>query len=199
MPKKINLDRLIQHFTEKLSSEGPLNAKTICRDLGISQPTFSRMIQKSVENILTIGKARSTNYALKKKLSGLDTKIPIYQVSVKGTPNHIANLHPIYPNGFYFESIHPDILSKTYEDLPYFFEDLRPQGFLGRIIPGQYPDLEVPNDITYWNSTHCIRYWVKYGSDNIGNLILGDQAVEKFLKLKIDRSSAASDVYKRQR
>lgn len=64
-------------------------------------------------------------------------------------------------------------------------DDLRPNGFLGRLIPITHPDLNLPKDIGIWSANDCLKYLTRYGTDLIGNIILGDEAFERYLNRNI--------------
>ncbi len=159
--------------------QGPVSAKEACANLKISQPVFSRLIQKLAPDLLIIGQARATRYALKREIPPLGKQIQIYFINPKGETKVFGQLVPIHPNGFFFQS---NFESKLYEDLPYFLNDLRPAGYLGRNIPRQYPELGFPQDITTWSSNTTLQYIGQYGSDLIGNLIIGDIAFKQYTK-----------------
>jgi len=64
-----------------------------------------------------------------------------------------------------------------YPDLPWFLNDLRPAGFLGRLIPRLHPEL--PRDITLWTGDQALAYLVRHGSDAMGAFVLGEHAVDR--------------------
>jgi hypothetical protein len=63
--------------------------------------------------------------------------------------------------------------------LPYLLQDLQPAGFLGRQIPAQHPQLNVPPRIGEWNDAHTLEYLVHFGSDLPGDLVLGEEALAR--------------------
>lgn len=171
----------LERLRKFLKTHGPATAKELCHDLKISQPTFSRLSQNLRDEIIIGGEARNTRYALRQKLPAIDSPIPIYKIDEKGKPSLLADLHPIQPKGFFVESRAEKLPSEWFEDLPFFLEDLRPNGFLGRMIPKRHPELSAPSDIRLWTSQHCLAYWIRFESDGIGNLIIGKEAFQKHL------------------
>ena len=69
-----------------------------------------------------------------------------------------------------------------YPDLPWFLSGMRPSGYLGRLIPKRHKDLDVPADIGMWSGEDCLVYLSKYGWNTSGNIILGDDAYQLYLK-----------------
>lgn len=163
-------------FENYLRSNGPLSAGDICRRFNISQPTFSRIIRSMRHQLVIGGKARSTRYAISRDIAGVGSIVPLYKIDEDGGSSRAVDMHAIWPKGFYLKS-------DWFEDLPYFLADLRPNGFLGHLIPLRHPDLSVPADIRLWNADHCLAYLARFETDGIGDLIVGDDAFRKYLSL----------------
>lgn len=179
---RIDYSKLADEFRRYLR-RGVTNAAEACRFLGISQPTFSRILARYKNDFFSVGRASKTQYALRRDIPSVGRRVVIHRISEKGQMSKVGTLHGVEPsNGFYFESANPNkIESRFFEDLPYFLNDLRPSGFLGRLIPQKHSDLQVPKDITEWSANHCLQYLAQYGSDLIGNIILGDGAFKSYL------------------
>lgn len=74
-----------------------------------------------------------------------------------------------------------------YEDLPWFLQALRPQGYLGReLVKGFTQEIGAPDDITLWQAEDILGELVKFGIDLPGNLIIGGDAP---IKINIYRST----------
>lgn len=175
-------EKLADKFRQYLL-KGVTNAADACRFLEISQPTFSRVISRYKNDFFSVGRASKTQYALRRKIPAVGRSVVVHEISKEGKTLKLGTLHGVEPNdGFYFESANPGtIRSDFYSDLPYFLNDLRPSGFLGRLIPLKYSDLEVPKDVTEWSANNCLLYLTQYGFDLIGNLILGEIAFKNYL------------------
>lgn len=189
MPKRPVLKQqfVFEKLLKYLSQSGPLKASYLCEFLGISQPTFSRLIAQGQNDILCMGRGSQRLYALKKRGGWVKPEIPVLSVDEKGTPSQVAILHSIYPQGFYLESQVKTLPTKIYKNLPYFFEDLRPSGFLGRLIPHLHSDLGVPEDIRNWTDDDCLLYLVNYGWDLIGNYFIGEKSYNLYEENSIQR------------
>ncbi len=66
-------------------------------------------------------------------------------------------------------------------------QDQRPAGFLGRAVPMRYPELALPQRVVEWNDDHYLRYLTQRGSDTVGDLVLGDRALDEALQLMHQR------------
>lgn len=184
MPKKqtLNYAYLAELLQQFLGRSGPSTAKEAVQHLGVSQPTFSRLTDRLENQILKAGKGKSTRYALRGIGPNEESSFPIYTINESETAQQSAILHILRPKGFYIEATTETISSRFFENLPYFLEDIRPSGFLGRLIPRIHPELHLPPDIQYWNDADCLKYLTQYGWDLIGNFIIGESAFNLFLK-----------------
>jgi hypothetical protein len=178
MPKKpkINAAELRERVRDHLL-RGPSSAKEICRALGISQAAFSRVSSGWGEALLSLGAGPSTQYALRREMSGVGTEVPLYRIDARGKARRVGVLCSIFPRGFYWAGNEGEIFS----DLPYFFEDLKPAGFLGRLVPRQHPELDLPVDLNFWNRDQCLRYLSRFGWNLIGNWLVGEEAFRLYL------------------
>ncbi len=113
----------------------------------------------------------------------------MFAVSRDGTIVHIGTVHAVAPGGFWVESDqrHPWLLGESaqgaYEDLPYFLDDIRPQGFLGRqIARSTAAQLGASENPERWGAEQIAEYLLGFGRDLPGNLLLGEKmakAVER--------------------
>jgi hypothetical protein len=151
------------------------------------------------EDLLVVGKARSTRYAARRVIDGVGNRTPIYEISSNGKGTRIAVLHSLLPDRFYVEPLSPDLDSGFYEDLPYFLFELRPSGFLGRMVPRQHPDLDLPGDVRLWSAAHTLLYLTRFGYNLTGNLILGDLAFSRYVSAAQDPPGAVPANQRRRR
>ena len=178
----MNKKTLRQQQIKQILSAGPSTARILAERLEVSQPTISNLLSEISEEVLKIGKTRGAKYALRRKVHQVDQAIPLFSVDSEGKHKHLASLHPIMPDGIYVESESDELISsQAYDNLPYFLSDLRPSGYLGRMIPEQHPDAHYPTDIRAWSSNTTLHYLSNFGWDTIGNYILGERAFGKYL------------------
>jgi hypothetical protein len=74
-----------------------------------------------------------------------------------------------------------DVEGRHFNDLPYFTHDLRPSGFLGRLVPQRHPDLGLPADVELWTGNQVLSYITRHGWNLSGNLIVGDEAFRAYV------------------
>ncbi len=157
-----------------LTAAGPSAAPELCARLGISQPSFSRLVREAGGGLLRVGRARSTRYAARREVLAVEAPIRVYDVS-EGT-RALCDLHPVAPSGFYVEPLCEDVDPGFHADLPWFLHDLRPAGFLGRLAPRRHPELGLPEDVLRWSGDQVLRYLTVAGSNLVGALVVGEQA-----------------------
>lgn len=65
-----------------------------------------------------------------------------------------------------------------YPGLPWFLQDLRPRGFLGRCFARRYTsELHCPSDPREWSDDDVISALVRFGEDLPGSFVVGDPMV----------------------
>jgi hypothetical protein len=164
--------------------------------LGQSQSSLSRMLRDLIrrEAIVRIGSTRGARYALLRHVEGIGARWPLRRVGEDGRIHELGTLHALAGTEFYFQAASAEFERAGVTDgLPYFLEDQRPAGFLGRGIPQRYPELALPQRVTDWNDDHYLRYLTRRGSDSVGDLILGDAALDDYLTLPRRRTRVRAD------
>jgi hypothetical protein len=163
-----------------LLRQQPADAGALCRQLQISQPTLSRLWKNAGADIVRFGAARSSQYGMLRNVGDLGSLIPIFRVDEEGRIATFGELRALQNNWYVFTPADGGTPQVT-EGLPFFLQDLRPQGFLGRLVPQRYSDLQLPNRIIDWNDDHVLNYIAKRGEDIPGNLVIGNMSYRRFL------------------
>lgn len=166
-----------------------LPAGTLVNRLHISRATLMRAVQMLGRSLVTRGNARRTAYAARRSIRGSTLSIPIFRVDENGCGAEIATLDAIYPAGCallfkaLFEWPLPDAMRDGWvKDIPYFFHDMRPQGFLGAHFARQNADvLQVPLNPDTWCEDDVLHVLSMLGADLPGNYIVGESAYRRFL------------------
>ncbi|MBA4137079.1 MAG: transcriptional regulator [Opitutus sp.] len=183
-------------LTLQLQASGPLGARALLRALDISQPTLSRRIAALGESVETIGNARSRRYALRRNVRQQGHSWPIHRIQPDGSVENWGRLTALH-GGFRFVSERADWLEREYPDrlypgLPFFLQDVGPQGYLGRAIAREAAAvLNVPPDVRNWNDDDVLSYLLLQGKDLAGDLVVGERMLEQAL-----RGAADARVYK---
>lgn len=168
-----------------LLSEGAASSAVLAEALGISQPTLSRLISPLTQSgrVLKIGATRGARYALRREVRGAGSEWPLFRIDMTGAPHALGTVYALAAEQFYFatlsnEDFRPSELSTG---LPYFLQDQRPGGFLGRGVPGRYPELSLPQRTLDWTDDHYLLYLTQHGSDPLSDLVLGEAALNEYL------------------
>ena len=66
-----------------LLAKGPLTARQLLTEVGISQPTLSRIVAAMGADVVRVRNARSIQYALRDTVRGL-VDVPVYRVGLDG-------------------------------------------------------------------------------------------------------------------
>ncbi len=174
-----------------LLAQGPATARQLIHLIGVSQPTLSRAIAGMGPDIVRIGAARSIQYALRDATRGF-AEVPVYRVSAEGQIRRLGLLVPVHPDGFVM--LQDDGASLHFDGLPWWAQDMRPAGFLGRAFAISFAtELGLPANINDWTDAHALRALIQHGDDLVGNLLLGDIARARFLQAAAPVPIAESD------
>src|SRR5690606_493148 len=130
--------------------------------------------------------ARATRYARHRSIRDVGREIPVYEVDERGGARELCKPVAVYPEGFYVTATGEGATSRFLADLPYFLNDLRRSGFLGRLLPKRHPELILPSDVRNWSADHCLTYLTRFGWELAGNLILGDGAFRRYLEASVE-------------
>jgi hypothetical protein len=174
MAKRENLDKLQQLLTRR-----PLPTALLLAELGVSQPTFSRL-WANLKDGIALGAGRARQYALRRQLSGVTSPIPIFRVSVEGQVIPIGHIDPLQ-GGYYALTPLQGTSFRLFQGMPYFLQDLRPQGFLGRMEPRKNRDLDLPPDILRWTDEQVLKYISRRSEHAPGDLICGNESYARYL------------------
>lgn len=170
---------------------GPATSKEIQAETGLNQTAVSRQVRGMSDAVVTLPNTRPPKYALTRNAFGGNNKLPLAMVDAHGNTVLAAYIRPLAPGGFLVEpeTGMPQVLlgadgSGLYEDLPYFLNDLGPQGFLGRQIAADLASqsADFPPDPRHWNTNHIGRYLISNGDDLPGNFKFGEQALSRVRK-----------------
>lgn len=172
-----------------LRSRPHLAAAELLAALGVSRATLMRAVRAAGPEVLTIGRARRTSYAARRRLRGSAAPLPVFQVDERGGSEQVGRLNLACPDGSVFEFSAPSLwpLDDSMRDgwfdgLPYFLQDLRPDGFLGRQFARAHAQvLQVGNDPRQWSDDDALYAISLLGAGQSGNFIVGEGAVRLWL------------------
>ena len=182
-------------------SNGPATSKQIQSATGLNQSAVSRQLRALGGRVIKLPRSRSPIYAITRNAFGSDDNLPLFMVDRLGNTVPVAMVRPLAHGGFYVQpaTAFPRVLAGEngdglYDDLPYFLQDLRPQGFLGRHVARELASIsdEFPSDPRAWTTNHIGRYLVSNGDDLPGNFKLG---YHTYLRLRRPPIACGIDEY----
>lgn len=180
MPRVDNMKRAA---LRAFLARGPASAREAMAHLSINQTAFSRLVEASRPDVLSVGRSRGTRYLASREIPAAGRALPVFEIADDGSARQLGTLHGVLPDpAFFFESLTGDASSGFFRDLPYFLHELRPSGFLGRLVPRQHPDLQLPADISLLTANQCVSYISRFGWNLSGNLVVGQEAFRLYLQ-----------------
>lgn len=180
-------------ITVLLRNSGHANSAELQTRLGMSQPSVSRLLAPLLASgqVVKVGAARAQRYLLPRDVSGVGRQVLVHQVQPSGELQRFGTLYPLAGGGFWMEEddkAHGQ--SAFHASLPWFLMDTRPQGFLGRAFTQAHPELQLPPHLAHWTDDHILLALVRAGEDLPGNLLVGSNALDRYLALPASRSAA---------
>ena len=201
MNQSINSQKLLIY----LQQNGPTASGELVRHFGISRATLLRRVKELGDSLVTIGKARATTLAARRNSM---PETPLYLVLETGKAVPAGHLIPLQDGERTQWLLHPqdcpaaffegEFNNGLYPGWPWFLEDLRPAGFLGRAFGKRMARLfQVDPKPENWNELELLTTLTRFGSNLPGNFILGDgMALSGFQedKLRIARGDDRNSV-----
>jgi hypothetical protein len=171
---------------------GVLTSAELQELLGVSQPTVSRALAPLIHagQVQKVGAARSQRYVLPRNVPGVGSEVQVMRIDAHGRPSPFARMVPLEGGAFWVDEA--DGVSARHDGLPWFLDDMRPQGFMGRTFAHAHPELQLGHDPRHWSDDDVLRAMTLYGDDLPGNLIMGEAAFQRFHTLPARASQVAS-------
>jgi hypothetical protein len=156
---------------------GPASGRDLARLLDISPATLSRTVRAAGPHVCRMGRTRGAMYALRRPIHGLPYRIPVMRVERDGTITGAGELSPLEHGAHWFEE--PGGRGVLYEGTPPFVADMQPEGYLGAAFARWHSDLALPSRLQDWNDDHRLIALALRGEDALGNLVLGDESLQR--------------------
>jgi hypothetical protein len=156
--------------------------------LRVSQPTVSRALAPLIQSgqVQKVGAARKQRYVLPRTVRDVGRSVPVMRIDTSGKPSPFARMVPLASGAVWVDEA--DGLSKRFDGLPWFLDDMRPQGFMGRTFASTHPELQLGDDPRFWGDDDVLRALTLCGDDLPGNLVVGEAAFARFHSLPVRAS-----------
>ena len=165
-----------------LMSSGHQTVSNLIRRTGLSQPVLSRALNEIAHHTNRLVKhrqGRSIVYAISKAVRSLPVAIPVHQVAPTGIVSLMGTLTALEGGGYLYLAANER--SELFEGLPWFLQDMRPQGFIGRSFRDAYAhDLGLSDNLAEWTDDDVLYTLSEFGEDAPGNLLIGNNALRRF-------------------
>jgi DNA-binding Lrp family transcriptional regulator len=165
-----------------LLRSGPRSTVELAQALAISAPTALRALRtlEREQRILRLGKTKGARYALRRTVGAMGSRWPLFRIDASGVVHELGMLEALERDSYHV-SAGPPRIQQFFEEIPYFLQDGRPGGFLGRAVPGLFPELSLPARVVDWTDEHVLVYLAQRAPDMTGALIVGADSMDRYL------------------
>lgn len=186
-----------QRLLTYLQQNGPTPSSELVDFFKISRATLLRRVRALGDSVVTIGKARATQLAARREQVPYT---PLYRVLEDGRTALTGHLIPLHhadrtewllrPQNSQQACFEGEFRKGLYPGWPWFLEDLRPSGFLGRAFGKRMAKLfQIDPNPENWDDLQLLTTLASFGSNLPGNFIVGDgRALSEFQEKKIEIS-----------
>jgi hypothetical protein len=161
---------------------GPRSTLELAQSVSASEPTVLRALRnlERDQRVLRIGKTRGARYALRRNVGAIGSRWPLFRIDADGAVHELGMLDALERDSYHM-SAGPARMQQLFEGIPYFLQDGRPAGFLGRAVPGLFPELNLPDRVVDWTDEHVLVYLTQRAPDMPGALIVGAESMDRYL------------------
>lgn len=160
----------------------PLSSSELALAANVSPSTGLRALRALERDgrVVRMGRTRGARYGLRRVVDSIGSEWPVFQIDANGAARQLGKVHAIERNSYYLADA-PGRLRGVFEGVPYFLQDARPAGFLGRAVPRMFADLELPERVADWTDEHFLVYLTRRSTDASGSLIVGEESMDRYL------------------
>jgi hypothetical protein len=172
-----------------LRTWGRQPAAELLQRLKLSRATLTRAVRALDGQVVARGRARRSAYAARRAVRGQWAPLPLWRIDARGQALPLGELLPLHAQGCVVDlpedfgwPLDADMRDGWFDGLPYFMDDLRPQGFMGRQFAQRFAHLlQVAEDPRHWSEDDVLHALALLGSDQPGDLLLGEPAHRMWL------------------
>jgi len=179
-----------ENLAPLIRSRGPVSATELAAALRVNRTTVLRVLPELGDELVTVGATRSTRYLLRRGIRNLGSRWPLFRIDEAGRATHWADMEALHGSSWRLDWVEgaPEWAglftegSGLWSGFPFFLGDMRPQGFLGRLIAARISRLlMLPEDPRRWSDDDALVFLHAAGHDLPGNLVLGEDALRHAL------------------
>ena len=122
-----------------------------------------------------------TRWPARRRLQHARAQWPVFVIDATGGAHTVGLLKALGEHDYWFDGA-TRALDQFSSGLPFFLQDLWPQGFMGRALPGRFPELGLPPRVGAWNEAHALTFLTRRGEDSMGNLLLGEESLTRYFQ-----------------
>jgi hypothetical protein len=163
--------------------------------LEISQSVASRLLRELAREgrIVRLGATRGARYGLLRPVGTIGSQWELRRIDESGNVKVMGRLYALAAGQYWFAPAAGSHFAwaGVTDGIPYFLQDQRPGGFLGRAVPQNFPELGLPQRVIDWNDDHYLQYLTRRGADTVSDLILGDASFNDYVELQKQRAPIA--------
>lgn len=199
MPRPRQLDPAA--LTLRLQTQGPLTAQAMAAVVGVDRSRVSRALTELGESIVRLGTTRGTRYALRRAVRGLGHTFPVRRIDAEGRAQdwvELTALHGGWRVTWADAARVPAWAERVIalggwsDGFPFFLSDLRPQGYLGRLVGRALPPaLGLAPDPRDWSDDDTLVFLQSEGDDLPGDLVVGDRPLQRVQRRHLEPASEA--------
>jgi hypothetical protein len=175
-------------LTLLMQSQGVTTAQALADGLGVERSTVSRALTLLGDQVARLGAARQARYAMRRSVRQQGNRWPLYRIDEAGRAHEQGLLQALH-GGFFIEAadeapawFRHGYAGGIFPGLPFFLNDARPQGFMGRAAARLVgPALGVPADPRDWQDDDVLVYLLVQGDEMPGDWVLGERMLEQAL------------------
>ena len=160
---------MVNHLKKYLQmSEGLVSASELTAFLKVSLSTVNRQLNQLIIEgaAVRFGQGKNIKYTCIRKVPGIDQPIIVREINAQAEISVVRKLWVTYTGTL----IETDGNVLVYDDLPWYFSNLKPQGFIGKSIARHVSSrINVPPKLENWSSDDLLRYLVNYKNETSGN------------------------------
>jgi hypothetical protein len=163
---------------------GPKTNRDLEAVARVSAATAKRILQEFQADIISAGETRRRKHALRRQVRGTLSTLETFVIAQDGRATRDADFQLVQPSGCHAPLDHdvwPQDVAQAgwWDGLPYPLYDMRPQGYLGRVLAQELaPTLDVPVNPEDWSDDDVVWVLAHFGADVPGNLIVGERAMQ---------------------